>query len=115
MDLEVHINNQSIKSLMIYLSGLNHPNIVALKAVCFSPRPALVSEFASGGSLRELIKDTSISIDWPEKMSIVADVARGVYFMHSAYPPVLHGDLKAANVLVRPLSQTPLTITSCLT
>ena len=31
---------------------------------------------------------------------MLVDVARGMRFLHAAAPPLLHGDLKARNILV---------------
>ena len=33
-------------------------------------------------------------------MPIVRDISQGLRFLHSAYPPVVHGDLKSKNILI---------------
>jgi serine/threonine protein kinase len=33
-------------------------------------------------------------------MQIVRDVAQGLRFLHASNPPILHGDLKAKNILI---------------
>jgi serine/threonine protein kinase len=33
-------------------------------------------------------------------MQIVRDVAQGLRFLHTSKPPMLHGDLKAKNILI---------------
>jgi guanylate cyclase len=33
-------------------------------------------------------------------MQIVRDVSQGLRFLHASKPPILHGDLKARNILI---------------
>jgi guanylate cyclase len=33
-------------------------------------------------------------------MQIVRDIAQGLRFLHASKPPILHGDLKAKNILI---------------
>lgn len=50
------------------------------------------------GSLQDLIKLRSL--DRYEILRISLDVARGLNYLHSLSPKVIHRDLKSANVLV---------------
>ena len=76
-----------------------HPNIVELIGASLGARPALVLELL-GPSLAEggLTKRASagVALGW------AADVAAAVAHLHSRTPaPVLHRDIKTANVLLR--------------
>lgn len=65
-----------------------------------SEEPMLVMEFMYYGSLRDLLNNASIAMDGELIFPILQDIARGARFLHAAVPIVVHGDLKAANVLV---------------
>ena len=88
------------------LSSLNHPNIVQFLGICFlkaqpdySPSlPVLVMERLDR-SLDDLLENTP-SIHLSDKCSILQDVARGLDYLHSRSPAVIHRDLTARNVLL---------------
>lgn len=37
---------------------------------------------------------------WEKRFAVALDVARGIQFLHSFDPPVIHGDIKPSNVLL---------------
>jgi len=39
-------------------------------------------------------------VEWPVKLRIGSGVVRGMNYLHTKHPPVVHGDLKLQNVLV---------------
>ena len=88
------------------LSSLNHPNIVQFLGICFlkaqpgySPSiPVLVMERLDC-SLDDLLENTP-NIHLSDKCSILQDVARGLDYLHSRSPAVIHRDLTARNVLL---------------
>ena len=82
------------------LSKLRHPNIVALYA--FVRHPAmLVMQLAPRGSLKQLLAAaTPDSLPWLTRLEILTGVACGVEYLHRQNPPVIHLDLKSANVLL---------------
>ena len=88
------------------LSSLNHPNIVQFLGICFlkaqpgySPSlPVLVMERLDR-SLDDLLENTP-NIPLAQKCSILQDVARGLDYLHSRSPAVIHRDLTARNVLL---------------
>lgn len=57
-------------------------------------------EFMEFGSLYDILHNETIVIDGSLILPILRDIARGLRFLHAATPRVLHGDLKAQNVLV---------------
>jgi class 3 adenylate cyclase len=62
--------------------------------------PMLVMEFMEYGSLYDLLHNETIMIDGEIIFPILQDIVRGARFLHAADPKIIHGDLKAANVLV---------------
>ena len=63
--------------------------------------PMLVMEYMSKGSLYDVLRDESIELDVDEHLlPVLQDIAQGMRFLHAANPQVIHGDLKAKNVLI---------------
>ena len=83
------------------MSSLRHPHVVQFLGVCFLPGsrlPALVMEKLVV-SLHELL-ETNPNIPLATKRSVLHDVARGLVYLHSLTPPIIHRDLTAKNVLL---------------
>ena len=83
------------------MSDLGHPHLVQFLGVCFLPDstlPVLVMErlLTNLDELLEHNPDIPLSL----KRSILADMARGLVYLHSRNPPVIHRDLSARNVLL---------------
>ena len=89
------------------MSTLRHPHIVQFLGVCFLPgsrMPALVMEKLAT-SLHDILDPepeppTKPFIPVSLKRSVIHDVARGLSFLHSHSPPIIHRDLSARNVLL---------------
>ncbi|EKX51315.1 hypothetical protein GUITHDRAFT_66208, partial [Guillardia theta CCMP2712] len=84
------------------LSKLRHPCIVTLMGavVAKEQEPLLVMELMVFGSLYDLIHNETARLEGELVVPILNDVAQGVKFLHAATPFILHGDLKAQNILV---------------
>jgi serine/threonine protein kinase len=52
----------------------------------------------------ELLQNEESVIDWSLRLRLAKDIAKGVAFLHSCSPPIVHRDLKSPNVLVLLLS-----------
>ena len=52
------------------------------------------------GSLYDLLHNETMVIEGELLLPILRDISQGMRFLHSADPQVIHGDLKAANILV---------------
>ena len=62
--------------------------------------PLLVLEHMFNGSLFDLLQNKTVSLEGEDVLHVLRDIARGVRFLHANKPPIIHGDLKAANILV---------------
>ncbi|KAK9068522.1 hypothetical protein SSX86_012636 [Deinandra increscens subsp. villosa] len=76
-----------------------HENIIDLLGYCNDHNnKILVYEYASNGSLDKHLKD--VSLTWKQRLKIVIDVAVGLDFLHGGNSPVIHRDIKSANILL---------------
>ena len=83
------------------MSRIRHPNITQFIGICFlggSRLPLLVMERLDTG-LDDLL-ETTPNIPLSVKVVILADIARGLLFLHQQTPRIVHRDLTARNVLL---------------
>lgn len=85
---------------MRLLAKLRHPCITTIMGAVLSEEPLLVMECMGNGSLRDLLSNPSFPLDPEVTLPMLRDILQGTRFLHAASPPILHGDLKAANILV---------------
>ena len=41
-----------------------------------------------------------LQLDWVRRINMALDAAKGMLYLHMCQPPILHRDLKSANLLV---------------
>lgn len=88
---------ERVKS-MVYL---RHPNITTVMGVVADEGEALmVMEYMQHRSLGELLQNETVPLESETVQGIAKDIACGMLYLHSHKPPVLHMDLKSANVLI---------------
>eukprot|EP00186_Timspurckia_oligopyrenoides_P003483 CAMPEP_0182444300 /NCGR_PEP_ID=MMETSP1172-20130603/2793_1 /TAXON_ID=708627 /ORGANISM="Timspurckia oligopyrenoides, Strain CCMP3278" /LENGTH=583 /DNA_ID=CAMNT_0024639829 /DNA_START=177 /DNA_END=1928 /DNA_ORIENTATION=- len=83
------------------LSSLRHPNVLLYMGIISEDETqplCMVSELFSGGSLSSYLSKNSI--DTKTAISIANQIARGMYYLHSRSPQMIHRDLKSLNILV---------------
>mmetsp|Transcript_58513 Transcript_58513/g.154078 ORF Transcript_58513/g.154078 Transcript_58513/m.154078 type:complete len:350 (-) Transcript_58513:256-1305(-) len=78
----------------------DHPNIVKCFDCTVDPPYLVISEYCAGGSLFDLLYNTRIELTLRQRIKILADVARGMRYLHEQRPRILHRDLKSSNVLL---------------
>ncbi|KAG8987676.1 hypothetical protein FRB94_002287 [Tulasnella sp. JGI-2019a] len=78
--------------------GLQHPGIVPLLgyALELDGAPSLISPWYGNGDVVNYLKRHPFA----DRRKIVRQITEGLAYLHSQNPPVIHGDLKGANVLI---------------
>lgn len=67
---------------------------------------AIVMEYIPNGDLYRWLNDSNAVIDWDTRLRIAEEIAQGMYFLHTLNPPILHHDLKSANIFIVDKSKT---------
>ncbi|XP_062508596.1 uncharacterized protein LOC134184849 isoform X2 [Corticium candelabrum] len=81
------------------------PYVIQLLGLCTDPgHYAIVMEYVENGDLEEmLISDNSKHSkirEWSCRRKMSLHIAKGMDFLHSLKPPIIHRDLKTSNVVV---------------
>ncbi|XVE53904.1 hypothetical protein DITRI_Ditri03aG0039600 [Diplodiscus trichospermus] len=80
---------------------LRHPNVVLfMGAVTRSPHFSILTEFLPRGSLYKLLHRPNPQLDEKRRMRMALDVAKGMNYLHTSHPTIVHRDLKTPNLLV---------------
>ncbi|KAK7470070.1 hypothetical protein VKT23_001510 [Stygiomarasmius scandens] len=81
---------------------LNHPNVLPFLGVnvnLFTPaRLSLVSPWMENGNIIQYLTNHS----GHDLLSSISEIATGLDYLHSLSPPIVHGDIRGANILVTP-------------
>ncbi|CAB9524010.1 activated protein kinase catalytic subunit alpha-1 [Seminavis robusta] len=87
---------------MRLLSRLRHPCITTVMGAVMSRgcEPMMVMEYMENGSLYDLLRNDTMYTGGEVIMQICRDVAQGLRFLHASKPPIMHGDMKAKNILI---------------
>ncbi|CAB9506309.1 activated protein kinase catalytic subunit alpha-1 [Seminavis robusta] len=93
---------KDFKNEMRLISSLRHQCITTAVGAYMnsSGDPMLVMEYMQHGSLYDILHNNTMVLEGPMLLQMVGDIAQGVRFLHACKPPVIHCDLKAANILV---------------
>jgi hypothetical protein len=91
-------------------SLLKHENIVGLKAFAIKSeldengeriaQLAIVMEFIPNGDLYDWLHTSKEAIPWDVRLKVAEEIASGMQFLHTLSPPILHHDLKSANIFI---------------
>lgn len=95
-------NIQSFIEELNLLKKLRHPNILLyLGANITGPNFFLVTEFCDLGNLFDFLHNNPRSeLAETDRIRIALEIAKGVNYLHSFDPPILHRDLKSLNILL---------------
>ncbi|CAE6437241.1 unnamed protein product [Rhizoctonia solani] len=85
---------------------LEHKNILRFYGICYiGPRLFAVAPWAEGGNLLTFIRKNPDC----DRMRLLSEVASGLKYLHTFRPMIVHGDLRAANVVVSASEEALLT------
>ncbi|CAM8886812.1 unnamed protein product [Rhodiola kirilowii] len=80
---------------------LRHPNVVLfMGAVTRPPNLSILTEYLPRGSLYRLLHNPNHHIDERRRIRMALDVAKGLNYLHTSHPTIVHRDLKSPNLLV---------------
>ncbi|KAL9668528.1 hypothetical protein QQ045_006062 [Rhodiola kirilowii] len=87
------------------MSRLRHPNIVSMVGYCVEHgQHLLVSEYIANGNLHDMlhfVDDSSKALSWNARVKVALGTARALEYLHEVcLPPVVHRNLKSANILL---------------
>jgi sterile alpha motif and leucine zipper-containing kinase AZK len=83
------------------MSRLRHPNVVLfLGYVTQPPNLSILTEYLPRGSLYRLLHRPNSQVDEVRRLKMALDVAKGMNYLHSSHPTIVHRDLKSPNLLV---------------
>ncbi|KAE8671060.1 putative leucine-rich repeat receptor-like serine/threonine-protein kinase [Hibiscus syriacus] len=98
-----HQSEKEFHTEVCLLGRLHHRNLVNLVGYCVDKgKCMLIFEFMSNGSLATLLYgEAERCLNWDERLQISLDISYGIEYLHEgAVPPVIHRDLKSANILL---------------
>ncbi|XP_078496609.1 guanylate cyclase 2G-like [Lissotriton helveticus] len=79
---------------------LKHENLVSFYGVCTEePNICIVEQYCKKGSLKDVLRNTDIELDWIFKLSLAYDIVNGMLFLHNSSLKS-HGNLKPTNCLI---------------
>ncbi|VVB00535.1 unnamed protein product [Arabis nemorensis] len=99
----VHGHKQ-FKAEVDLLLRVHHKNLVSLVGYCDKGKElALVYEYMAKGDLKEILsgKHGSSVLRWGTRLKIALEAAQGLEYLHKGCrPPIVHRDVKTANILL---------------
>ncbi|XP_076308629.1 atrial natriuretic peptide receptor 1-like [Tachypleus tridentatus] len=100
LDVKRLIVTRNILLQLKQVRDITHENLVRFIGLCpEEPNVSLLTEHCSRGTLRDLLSNDSMKIDWPFRFSIISDIVEGLLFIHQS-GILYHGRLRSKNCLI---------------
>lgn len=107
-------SSDALRNEVMLLNAVKHPNILPIIGITKPPNVAVIMPVMEQGSLFDALHGSGQSkldlakYTWQLFFKVADDVARAVEYLHSfrmngVKQPIIHSDLKSANLLVRQL------------
>ncbi|XP_056010611.1 LIM domain kinase 1-like isoform X2 [Ostrea edulis] len=96
---EEEVQKSFLKEVSV-LRSVNHPHVLRFMGVLYKDKKLnLVTEYVSGGTLGELLKNFSVFLSWKQRAEFAKDIAQGMEYLHSL--GIIHRDLNSNNCFVK--------------
>ncbi|CAK9325334.1 unnamed protein product [Citrullus colocynthis] len=85
------------------LLRIHHRNLTSLIGYCCEKTNlVLIYEYINNGNLKEHLSGDKVGVlSWEERMQVAVNAAQGLeYLHHGCKPPIVHRDVKSANILL---------------
>ncbi|MCI30417.1 receptor-like serine/threonine-protein kinase, partial [Trifolium medium] len=105
MDTSSHQGEREFHNELFFASKLRSLYIIPPLGFSSDPkrrRFLLVYPLMQNGNLQDALLKRKCSelFNWEKRFEIVLDIAKGLCYLHSFDPPVIHGDIKPSNILL---------------
>ncbi|XP_061162708.1 LIM domain kinase 2-like [Saccostrea echinata] len=82
------------------LRSVDHPHVLQFMGVLYKDKKLnLITEYVSGGTLGNLLKDLSVSLSWKQRAEFAQGISQGMEYLHSL--GIIHRDLNTNNCFVK--------------
>lgn len=81
---------------------VSHENTVRFVGACIDlpgPTILILTEYCPKGSLKDVLENEAIQLDWNFRMSLIHDMVKGMAYIHNSNI-VAHGKLRSCNCLI---------------
>jgi serine/threonine protein kinase len=99
---------EAIRKECQVMSNIESPYVVFFFGVCLHPKLCIVMEYMGKGSLYNLLIDNRFVVSWERVFTWCLDMMKGLNYLHSLVPPILHRDIKSMNLMVSDLYRVKL-------
>ncbi|CAB5380683.1 unnamed protein product [Rhizophagus irregularis] len=89
------------KEICLTYMANSHDNIIQFRGVMKledEKKYSLVLEYANGGTLREHLRNKTITFKWEDQLRFAKELASAALWLHD-YKEIIHGDLHPDNIL----------------
>ncbi|XP_052468099.1 guanylate cyclase 2G [Carassius gibelio] len=94
------VKKPSIIAEFNMLKEMKHENLVQFFGVCIEPpNVCIVMQYCKKGSLKDVLRNSEIELDWMFKLSFAYDIVNGMEYIHKSSLKS-HGNLKPSVCLV---------------
>ena len=93
---------KEFKNEIVALTMIRHPNLIIFMGTMIENNNlCIITEYCKGGTLYDLLyKKKHIDIPWNLRLRILIDISKGMNFLHTNNPQIIHYDLKSLNILL---------------
>eukprot|EP00727_Mastigamoeba_balamuthi_P013609 m51a1_g8871 putative pas domain-containing protein tyrosine kinase (1172) ;mRNA; r:600159-604604 len=90
-----------VKEDVLLLHKHHHPNLLMLMGYCETSTDILVvTEYMEGGTLADYLRKEKRNASVYSLVAMAFDVLKGIAYLHSCKPPIVHGSICTHNLLI---------------